>query len=455
VGEIFNREHVRDALSRLTDLYADQGYAFVDVNPITIAHKDQPLVDLTFEIRKGSKVYFERINILGNTKTRDRVIRRDLGMVEGELYSLTAMKRTRDQLNALGYFKEVNVNTQKGSADDKMVVNVKVEEGPTGSFSAGVGYSSIDKLVALLSVSQNNLFGWGHRVVAQTQLGAISRYFNLSYIEPRLFDTQVLAGADAFNTYRDYDDYSVKRTGGLVRIGVPLFEAVRATLHYKYEVVDVYNILEGSSIIITDQEGESTTSSVGLLFRRDNRNHRFDPTAGSDNYFSVEYAGGVLGGTNEFTKYVANSAWFYTPFYSLTFSARGQIGYITGDPIPLYERFRLGGIYTVRGFETWSIGPKDPATGEVIGGDKMLLFNVEMIFPISKEINLKGLIFFDAGNAWDVGEPYMLDDLRMSVGGGIRWMSPVGPLRLEWGYNLDPREGEKSSAWDFTIGGFF
>ena len=455
VGEIFNREHVRNALSRLTDLYADQGFAFVDVNPITIPHKDQPLVDLTFEIRKGSKVYFERINILGNTKTLDRVIRRDLGMAEGELYSLTAMKRSREQLNALGYFKEVNVNTQKGSADDKMVVNVKVEEAPTGSFSAGMGYSSIDKLVAILSISQNNLFGWGHRVVAQTQLGAISRYFNLSYTEPRLFDTQILVGADAFNTYRDYDDYSVKRTGGLARFGVPLFEAVRATLAYKYEIVDTYNIIPGASEIIQDQEGESTTSSLGLVLRRDIRNHRFDPTAGSDNYISVEYAGGILGGTNEFTKYVANSAWFYTPFQKITFSTRGQIGYITGDPIPLYERFRLGGMYTVRGFKTWDIGPKDAETGEVIGGDKMLLFNFEMIFPIAKEINLKGLVFFDAGNAWDVGEPYKLDDLRTSVGVGIRWMSPVGPLRLEWGYNLQPREGEDKSVWDFTIGGFF
>jgi outer membrane protein insertion porin family len=194
---------------------------------------------------------------------------------------------------------------------------------------------------------------------------------------------------------------------------------------------------------------------VGAIFRRDVRNHRFDPTAGSDNYFSVEYAGGFLGGTNEFTKYIANSAWFYTPFNRITFSTRGQIGYITGDPIPLYERFRLGGIYTLRGFKTWSVGPQDPATGEVIGGDKMLLFNLEMIFPIAKEINLKGLFFFDAGNAWDVGEPYQLDDLRTSVGFGIRWMSPVGPLRLEWGYNLEPKEDEKRSVWDFTIGGFF
>ncbi|HXZ35549.1 MAG TPA: BamA/TamA family outer membrane protein, partial [Thermodesulfobacteriota bacterium] len=179
-----------------------------------------------------------------------------------------------------------------------------------------------------------------------------------------------------------------------------------------------------------------------------------DPTQGSDNTLSMEYAGGFLGGSNEFIRYIFSSAWFATPFYSLTFSARGVVGYITGDHVPLYELFRLGGIYTVRGFKTWSIGPT-AANGEVIGGDKELLFNFEMIYPIVKEIKLKGLIFFDAGNSWAKGDPYHLDELRTSVGFGFRWMSPMGPLRLEWGYNLKPKPGESSSAWDFTMGGFF
>jgi outer membrane protein insertion porin family len=454
VGEIFNRDNVRESLTYLTDLYADQGYAFVDVSPITVPHKDQPLVDLTFEIRQGAKVYFERINILGNSKTRDRVIRRDLLAVEGDLYSLTAIKRSRDQLNRLGYFKEVNINTKKGSADDKMVVNVQVEEAPTGSLSGGVGYSSIDKLVTVLSISQNNLFGRGQRLAATAQFGAISRNYNISFIEPRLFDTQVLVGADIFNTFRDYDDYSVKKTGGLVRFGYPIVEQVRGNLQYKYEEDDVSNIQPGSSDIVKDAEGNSTTSSISGSLRRDTRNHPLDPTRGSDNTLSVEYAGGFLGGSNEFTRYIFNSAWAVTPFYNLTFAARGRIGYITGDNIPLYELFRLGGMYSVRGFKTWSIGPKDE-NGETIGGNKELLFNFEMLYPIAKEINLKGLIFFDAGNAWAKGDPYQPADLRTSVGFGFRWMSPVGPLRIEWGYNLKPKSGEDQSAWDFTIGGFF
>jgi outer membrane protein insertion porin family len=456
-GEIFSRENLRNSLSNLTDRYANQGYAFVDVNPQTVPRKEEGLVDLTFDIQQGSKVYFERINILGNTKTRDRVIRRELQAVEGEMYSLTGLKKSRDNLNYLGFFKEVNVNTKKGSADDKMVLNVQVEESPTGSFSAGLGYSSIDKLVAIFSVSQNNLFGRGQRVMAQAQLGGISRYYNLSFTEPRLFDTQILAGGDLFNTYRDYDDYSVARTGGVARVGFPLFEAVRGYGQYKYERVNTYNIKSTASDIIKEEEGISTTSSLFGALRRDNRNNRLDPTQGSDNSISVEYAGGFLGGSNSFTKYLANSAWFFTPIWKITFSGRGLIGYITGNEgqsIPLYERFRLGGIYSLRGFKAYSVGPTAP-NGEVIGGDKELLFNFEMIFPIGPEINLKGLLFFDAGNAWDVGQPYQIDDLRTSVGFGFRWMSPMGPLRLEWGYNLHPKPGEKTSAWDFTVGTVF
>ena len=454
VGEIINRDHVREALTNLTDLYADKGYAFVDVDPMTIPHKDQPLVDLTFQIHQGSKVYFERINILGNTKTRDRVIRRDLQTVEGDLYSLTAMKNSREALNRLGYFKEVNVNTKKGSAEDRMVVNVQVEEAPTGSLSGGFGYSSIDKLVMMLSISQNNLFGRGQRLAAQAQIGSISKNYTISFTEPRLFDTQILTGGDIYDLYRDYDDYSVKRKGAVVRFGFPIVEYLRGLLQYKYEKADTYNIQANASQIIKDEEGLSTTSSITGILRRDARDSYIDPTRGSDNTLSLEYAGGFLGGTNEFTRSIFNSAWFVTPFYNLTFSARGQIGYISGDAVPLYELFRLGGMYSVRGFKTWSIGPTAP-NGEVIGGDKMLLFNFEMVFPIAKEIKLKGLIFFDAGNAWAKGDPYQLDDLRTSVGFGFRWMSPMGPLRLEWGYNLKPKPGESQSAWDFTMGGFF
>lgn len=461
VGEIFNRDRVRESMSNLTDRYADKGYAFVDIAPQTVMQKESNLVDLIFEIRQGSKVYFENIKILGNTRTRDKVIRRELKAVEGELYSLDALKKSRENLTRLGFFKDMNLNTKKGSADDKMDLNVQVEEGPTGTFSVGGGYSTLDKFVGTVSISQKNLFGRGQQIVLSASIGSISQNYNLSFTEPRLFDTRILVGADLYNMRRDYYnsalDYSVNRTGGSLRFGFPLFEAVRASTQYKYEVIDVFNAASTASFIILASEGRSTTSAVTFSLRRDTRDNLFDPSRGSDNAVSLEYAGGPLGGTNYFIRYDGNSAWFYTPFWNLTFMGRGHIGYIDGlegHPVPLFERYRLGGLYTIRGFQSWSVGPKAP-DGEVIGGDKELFFNFEMIFPLIPEVKIKGVLFFDAGNAWDVAQPIGLDDLRTSVGFGFRWISPVGPLRLEWGYNLSPKQGEAHSAWDFTIGGFF
>ncbi|MBP1713520.1 MAG: outer membrane protein assembly complex, YaeT protein [Deltaproteobacteria bacterium] len=457
-GEILNRDQIRDAVIKLSERYADRGYAFVDVNPQTILHKEKEWVDLIFEINQNSKVYVEKITITGNTKTRDKVIRRELRIIEGELYSLSAMKNSREKLNALGYFKEANLTPKKGSSEDKLNVDLQVEEAPTGAFSIGGGYSSIDKFVGVLSVSQNNLFGRGQKLTATGQLGASSQYYTLGFFEPYLLDTKVSLGMDLYRTYRDYDDYSVKKNpGGAVRLGFPLFEEVRLYTGYRYERVEIADILDTASDYVKEQAGYSTTSSVNLGLRRDTRNHWLDPTAGTDLGIFVDYAGGPLGGDNYFTRYGASAKAYVTPVWELTFMGHGRIGYITGNQgheVPLQERYRMGGIYSLRGFEAYSIGPKDEH-GQVIGGTKELLFNFEMLFPIVREIKLKGVIFFDAGNVWDTGESYQLNDLRTSVGFGFRWMSPVGPLRLEWGYNIQPKEGEKHSNWDFAIGTFF
>ena len=457
VGEILNRNKVRESVSQITDHYADKGYAFVDISPHTVINQENDWVDLTFEIQPRSKVYFERISITGNTKTRDKVIRRELQVAEGELFGLSALKKSRENLDLLGYFKEVNISTKKGSADDKLDINLQVEEGPTGMFSVGGGYSSIDKFMAMIQISQRNLFGRGQKLSFSAQFGFLAQYYNLSFTEPWLFDTRISAGADLYSTQREYDDYTVKKTGGGIRLGFPLLEEVRGYTSYKYEEVDISNVKETSSILIREQVGISTTSSITLSLRRDARDQYLDPSKGSDNAISMEYAGGPLGGSNFFTRYSAYSAWFLTPFWKMTFMGRGRIGYLQGNEghtIPLYERYRLGGIQTIRGFKAYTIGPKAP-NGEVIGGDKELLFNFEAIFPLITSIKLKGVVFFDAGNAFDIGEPYRMEKLRTSAGVGIRWISPVGPLRLEWGYNLSPKEDEQRHGWDFAIGTFF
>ncbi len=456
-GEILNRDRVQESISNLADRYAEQGYAFVDVTPQSIIRQESSIVELNFAIHKGSQVYFERINILGNTKTRDKVIRRELKAIEGELYSLSGLKKSRENLNILTFFKEVNFSTKKGSGEDKLDLDIQVEEGPTGMFSVGGGYSSIDKVIGTIQISQTNLFGRGQRLTLSGQFGAISQYYNLGFTEPWLFDTRISAGGDLYRTLREYDDYIVQRNGGGVRFGFPLFEDFRGYSSYKYEKVDITDVKDTASLLIREQVGTSTTSSISVALRRDRRDHPLEPSKGSDNSVSMEYAGGPLGGSNYFTRYAANSSWFTTPFWKTTFMVRGRIGYIQphgGRLLPLYERFRLGGINSIRGFKAYTIGPK-ATNGEVIGGDKELLFNLEAVFPLIPAIKLKGLVFFDAGNAYDVGEPYKLSDLRTSVGVGFRWISPIGPLRLEWGYNLKPKDDEQRQGWDFSVGTFF
>jgi len=201
-----------------------------------------------------------------------------------------------------------------------------------------------------------------------------------------------------------------------------------------------------------------TTSSLRAILRRDTRNHTWNPTRGSDNSLSVEYAGGPLGGTNAFVKVIADSGWYFPVWWDHVVVLHGRAGWLTGHSggdLPIYERFFLGGINTLRGFDYHSVGPKDPATGDVIGGERMVQFNFEYRFPIVKKAGLVGVLFYDTGNAWTQEEGYELGSLRKSVGAGIRWYSPMGPLRLEYGYVLDPEPGESTANWEFSIGSLF
>jgi outer membrane protein insertion porin family len=220
----------------------------------------------------------------------------------------------------------------------------------------------------------------------------------------------------------------------------------------------VKDVKDGSSAVVRSMAGRHQTSSLRLTLRRDTRDSFFNTTRGLDSSASVEYAGGPLGGTNYFTRYIANSGWYFPLFWGTTGFINGKIGYVnknSGGDLPLYEKFYLGGINSVRGFKYLSISPTDLATGDKIGGEKMVQFNVEYIFPIVQAAGIKGVVFYDAGNVYPENRSYDLGDLRSGAGFGIRWYSPMGPLRLEWGKNLNPRSGEDDSVWEFSIGTFF
>ena len=458
-GEWFNRSKVRGDLMMLHDLYADKGYAYVQVRPRIRQDRKARTVAIGFDVKKGRKVWFENIVITGNTRTRDNVIRRELGVVEGSLFSSKALRRSNMRLRRLNFFEDVHISTSRGSAPDRMELKVHVKEKRTGNFSIGAGYSTVDNVMLMGTLAENNLFGRGQRLELRGSVGGKSSRYTLSFTEPWLFDKPVSAGFDIYDWRREYTNYDKEAIGGRLRFGFPTpLRYTRTYLYYKYEVAEVTGVDDNAALVIQDQRGEHTTSSLKTIVRRDSRNHTWNPTSGSDNSISVEYAGGILGGTNAFIKAIADSGWYIPIWWKHVLVLHGRLGWIgkhSGGTVPIYEKFFLGGINTLRGFDYFSVGPKDSATGDVIGGERMALFNFEYRFPLWEKAGLMGVAFFDTGNAWRESDGYDISDMRKSVGGGIRWYSPMGPLRLEYGYVLDPQPGEATSNWEFTVGSMF
>lgn len=457
-GEVFNRSKLSKDIETLSDLYGDKGYAYADIRPVTRVDAGKKTVDISIDIKKNELVYLERIDISGNTRTRDKVIRRELELGEGDLFSSTELKKSRNNLKRLGFFEDVRISQTQGSASDKMRLDVNVKERPTGSISAGFGYSSVDKIIGTASISQSNFMGTGIKLDLSGTVSASSSKFILSFTEPWLFDRQLSAGFDIYNTDKEYPDFDLKKKGFDIRFGFPVTKRyTKGYVTYKLEEVNITNVADDASTYIKEQEGETIESSIKFTLKRDTRDDAFFPTEGSVVSASTEFAGGPLGGTSYFIKYEADAIkYFALPWEYYTFSVRGAAGYVQGyqgHTVPIYERYFLGGINSLRGFETRSVGPKDPDTGDVIGGNTMLLANAEFLFPLFSQPSLRGLLFFDIGNSYKGRIDF--EDIRRSAGVGIRWYSPLGPLRLELGFNLDRREGEKSQQWDFTIGTIF
>lgn len=456
-GEIFNRANLRADVLGLTDLYADKGYAFTNVTPISKINPDQKTVDITFDFEKGEKVFIDRITVLGNTKTRDKVLRRELKVIEGDNYSSTGLKKSKQNLMNLGFFEDVNITTAKGSADNKLDVNVEVKEKPTGTFSIGAGYSSLDGLIGQGSVSQGNFLGLGLKANLSASLGGKSSTYNVGLTDPYFLDTRWTLGADLYRTERYYLDFRRRATGGDIKAGYPLSDTMRTLWMYKYEDKKIFDINTSSEGIIP--ETTSTTSSISANLTRDTTDFRLDPTKGMVNNISIEVAG--LGGTSRFIRYFGDTSLFFPMKWNTVLSLRGALGYIQGigKDVPIDERFFAGGINTIRGYEGRSISPyKRTTSGQptYIGGDKEAIFNLEYTFPLLKDAGLKGVAFVDAGNVYDKGVN-MFSGFRMSYGAGIRWVSPMGPLRLEYGIPINPRDGidKTSGRFEFSIGSFF
>ncbi len=450
--DYFDREAIIRDIDILTDACNEEGYAYASVVPRTVSRDEEQRIDITYNIDKGDLVYINRIYITGNTETRDKVIRRELAAVEGDLSGSSKVKTSYMKLNRLRYFEEVNFQTEKGTDERFMDLNVHVREKATGMFSVGAGYSAVDKMILTTQISEQNLFGRGQTLGLSAYFGSSKTSYTLSFVEPWLFDVPLWSKLELWDMEREYDSYDVHTKGFGATLGYPLFEYVTGYVNYSLTIDDITNIASTASQYIWDQEGETTSSGVTLSLSRDTTDDRMFPSKGSKNSVSTEVAGTIFQGDVSFARHIADSRWFFPMPLDTVFGIHGRIGYIQGlegKEIPVFERFYLGGINSLRGLR--EIGPVD-SNGDRIGGETMLNFNAEVVFPLFKDAGIKGVVFFDTGNAWNSG--YYLDDMRRTAGLGVRWYSPIGPLRLEWGYVLDKKEGESPSRWEFTIGMF-
>lgn len=456
----FNRETLRKDMLAIRNLYADKGYAFADVAPLIKEDTKTHKVNIAYKISTGPKVRFGRIEITGNTVTRDKVIRREIKAIPGNYFSAEAIKKSMENLNRLGFFQKVSVQP-KASADKKLMnLDFQVKERPTGYFNFGVGYSSQDREFVSFQIAQNNLLGYGESLSATTRLGGISNQFDINFTEPWLLGKPISLGVDLYKWMQEYSDYTINSTGFATTLGFPLGidEYTRGSVRYSLDNSDISNVASTAAYAIRDMIGENLTSSVTLGIMRDSRDRPFNTHRGSVNSISYQYAGGVLGGDLYFDKYLARSAWYFPLPWNTVFLAQGRWGYVVkrpGGKLPVFEKFAIGGIDTVRGFDYGAISPKDPVTGDLIGGTKMMCYNFEYRFPLSKSQGVVGVVFYDAGNVFAKDQPVTFSGIRDSVGAGVRWYSPVGPLIMEYGKNLHPRAGEPPGRWEFTVGGLF
>jgi outer membrane protein insertion porin family len=465
-GGIFSRETLQRDVVAVTDRYAERGYLFADVMPVTDTQRADSTVTVTLEITEGRQAFINRIEITGNVRTRDKVIRREVLLVEGDVFNSALLQRSRRDLQNLGYFEEVKLDTKRAAAEDKVDLTVDVKEKPTGAFTIGGGYSSVDGAIAVASISQGNLFGLGKRASLQGQIGQNASRFNAVYTDPHFLDSDYLVeirGYDTRTRYTTNVGFNQNTRGASLTLGHRLVEEVFGAITYSYQRVHIKDLAANAPFLVQRQAAESGgvshTSALIFGLSRDTRDSFAEPTRGLRTAASFEYAGGVLDAENNFIKTSLEVSQYWPLWWKFVGHVRGNIAYGTpfGDTpdLPVQERFFLGGTNTIRGFRNFTVSPKDPAGGDgLTGGNKSFFINHEMLFPLYEPLKMRGVVFFDVGNAFDERSDFEWS-VKTAAGVGVRFTSPIGAIRLEWGFNLARERGERLQVIHFTAGTAF
>src|SRR5438477_1331986 len=477
-GERFSKSRLQTDMNRLLDVYKDRGYAYANVTPDTAVDAEKKTVDLTYNFQKGNLVTIERIELVGNSKTRDKVIRREMRVSEGDLYSGTGMRLSKARVTALGFFDSVEINQKRGSTDDKMVLEVSVKEKLTGTFQVGFGFTGGEAFFGQAQLAQNNLFGYGHTASLSLQISSIRQLFQLSYLDPYVWDTPWTGSIDLYRSELVFNGFDRGANGGAATAGYELYEDFRTFITWTLEQVTVI-AATGSQDVLANQFSSGRTSSLRFSFNYDKRDNRLFPTNGHLESASAEFAASIFGSENLFQRYRLIERYYHPLIFGLVFKVNLSVGYIRSTdpvnrPVAISEKFFEGGINSIRGYVLRSISPTKriatslepnaPLIDFPVGGNKELISNWEIEFPVIESAGLRGVVFYDAGNVYSEKEDWFKSSQRdgnlplgffHSVGLGIRWFSPLGPLRFETGFPLTRRPIDDPYLFEFTIGNFF
>ncbi|PZQ44964.1 MAG: outer membrane protein assembly factor BamA [Micavibrio aeruginosavorus] len=461
-GQWYDADAVQISADKMSDKLGDQQYAFADVDPKIKRNSAEGSVDITFDVAESPRVFVERIDIHGNLRTIDKVIRREMLLVEGDPFSKSKLARSEQRIRDLDYFETVNIKTLPGSAPDKTVIDIEVAEQSTGELSVGAGFSTQDGPLADLRIRERNLLGKGQDLTFATTLAGKRTEFDASFTEPYFLDRDLSAGVDAFHITRDLQDessFDQRRTGGALRMGYPLSEKWRQGWKYRFEQNEIDNVDDDASRFIKDQEGERITSAVSQRLSYDDRDSTLFPADGLYSWLDLEGAG--LGGDAKYVSGDIGSS-YYIPFYDkkVIFNIMGETGAIKGiqdEDVKINERYMLGG-NNFRGFEKGGIGPRDTDTDDALGGNLYYRGTAELTFPIGlpEDMGVAGHAFTDFGSLWDIDEtgPEVADDssLRATAGLGISWRSPMGPVRVNLALPYLKEDYDQEEFFSFSFG---
>ncbi|MGI9510622.1 MAG: outer membrane protein assembly factor BamA [Geminicoccaceae bacterium] len=464
-GEVYNADDIESSITALTDEIGKLGYAFVDIEPDLEKLPDQKTIDLTYVINEGSRVYIERIDVIGNVRTLDEVVRREFRLSEGDAFNTALLRRSRQRIQNLGFFEKVDLRTLPGSAPDKTRIEIEVAEKSTGELSFGAGYSTSDGALGDIRLTERNLLGTGRSVTANFRLSQRRQEIDFSLTEPYFLDTDIAAGVDVFRTETDFQDessFDQNTTGGALRASYPLTEHLRHGLKFTVRQDNIKNVDNDASEFIQAEEGKDLSVLLGQTLTYDRRDTRFLPTEGYLVRFQQEVAG--FGGDTQYLKHELVGSYYYpfTPEWVLNLSARG--GYIFGyggEDVRLFDRFFLGGT-SLRGFRFAGVGPRDGDTDDALGGNTLATSTAELRFPLGlpEELRMFGRVFVEGGTLTDIDVPNGVSDdnlldsgtLRASSGIGLSWLSPLGPISIDFSEALLKEDEDETEAFRVSFG---